>query len=80
MINMNPETPLNTPHTNSPRRTGLNGAFDVHYSRVEHLVEVWLKLKCNIYVQLMLICIECSLKLPLICYKLLDKMYQLFYF
>ena len=32
---------------------------------MEHLVEVWLKLKCNIYVQLMLICIECSLKLPL---------------
>ena len=40
MIIMNPETPLNTPHTNSPRRTGLNGAFDVHYGRVEHLVEV----------------------------------------
>ena len=81
MIIMNPEMPLNTPHTNSPRRTGLNGAFDVHYSRVEHLVEVWLIFKCNIYVQLMLICIECSLKLPLICYKsLLDKMYQFFYF
>ena len=80
MINMNPETPLNTPHTNSPRRTGLNGEFDVDYSRVEHLVEVWLKLKCNIYVQLMLICIECSLKLPLICYKFLNKMYQFFYF
>ena len=44
MINMNPETPLNTPHTNSPCRTGLNGSFDVHYGRVEHLVEVLLKL------------------------------------
>ena len=63
MIIMNPETPLNTPHTNSPRRTGLNGAFDVYYSRLEHLVEVLLNLKRNIYVQLMLICIECSLKL-----------------
>ena len=65
---MNPETPLNTPHTNSPRQTGFNGSFDVHYGRVEHSVEVWSKLECNIYVQLMLICIECSLKLPLMLY------------
>ena len=80
MIIINRETPLNTPHTNSPRRIGLNGSFDVYYSRLEHLVEVLLNLKRNIYVQLMLICIECSLKLPLICYKFLDKMYQFFYF